>query len=164
MPETITKPHELEELPEHQRALAQLRQAEEFTMGGHVRSKLRTMRERLRKTLSDGNQLDGSAETEADDDMQILARDITFHAPPQEKKPDAPAVTQISTPQPAEPRKPSRWPLAAALALGMGTPTTAAIIMAPKIIEAWNAHKPAVVQPHPEYAPILLPGKPNGVK
>lgn len=160
MPEPTTKQPELEELPEHQRALAQLRQAEEFTMGGHVRSKLRTMRDRLRKTLTDHEQLDGTAATEAEDDMQILARDITFNPPPTETKP---AVTN----QPATPATPaakSRWPLAAALALGLGTPTTTAILMAPKIIEAWNAHKPAVIEPLKEYAPILVPGKPNGVK
>lgn len=159
MPETITKPPELEELQEHQRAMAQLRQAEEFTMGGHVRSKLRTLRGRLRKTLTDHNQLPAGAATEAEDDMQILARDITINPPPVAANQEPAAVTQTNPIA----KQPSRWPLAAALALGMGTPTTTAIVMAPKIIEAWN-NKPAVVQPPNEYAPILLPGKPNGVK
>lgn len=158
MPNETTKPHELEELSEHQRAMAQLRQAEEFTMGGHVRSKLHTLRQRLRKTFTDAGQLDNDASGQADDDMQILARDITFNTP--QSAAEQPAVTEPA--KPASPLK-SKLPLAAALALGLGTPSTAAILMAPRIIEAWN-NKPAVVQPNNEYAPILLPGKPNGVK
>lgn len=160
MPETITKPHESEELQEHQRAMAQLRQAEEFTMGGHVRSKLRTLRNRLKKTLTDHEQLDGESANAADDDMQLLARDITFNEPQK---------TQPAMPEPAKPAEPvkaavkSRLPAIAALALGLSLPTTTGIIMAPKIIEAWHGKQP-VVKPMQEYAPILLPGKPNGVK
>lgn len=143
---------ELEELPEPQRAAVQLRQAEEFTMAGHIRDKLRTLRRRHKQTLLDAKQLSGSES--ADDDMQILARDITINKPAKEAIPTSEPNKNVAGR--------SRWPLVAALALGLGTPATAAIVMAPQIIAAL---RPAAITQvaRPEYAPILLPGRPQGV-
>ncbi len=147
------KTTELEELPEPQRAAVQLRQAEEFTMAGHIRDKLRTLRRRHKQTLLDAKQLSGGES--ADDDMQILARDITINEPAKEATPTSEPNEKVAAVR-------SRWPLAAALALGLGTPTTAAIVMAPQIIAALRPAAATQVA-RPEYAPILLPGRPQGV-
>ena len=166
---------EPEELQEQQRGAVQISQARDLTMNGHLRSKLKLGRRRLEKTWLDAKQLSDDPSAEIDDEMQLLARDIdmsthNYPAPvvnaPAEVKPDtptapSPAVTAPTVITPVE-TKPtvSKLPLLAALALGLGIPATAGVFMAPAIISAM--HGPAVVETHPEYQPILLPGKPNG--
>lgn len=153
---------ELEELQDQARATVQLSQADRFTMNGHLRKKLAMARQRLAKTWGLSPEAAG-----ADDDMQYLGRDFTFIEQAKEVPP--PATTPVETKPPAPAVTPtSKWPLAAALALGLGVPGVAAVIMAPTIIEALQDDPPVVNVPDdpadPEYAPILLPGKPPGAK
>lgn len=158
MPATTTKPPESDEFQEQMRALAQLNQADRLTMSGHIRKKLNLRNRRLEKTYRDAEQLPAGADGEVDDDMQILARDITFNDQ------QTPVLNQPAV----SPPKQSRWPLAAALALGLGVPGTTGVLMAPKIIQAFRGDQPVVTAPpqqeRPEYAPILFPGKPQGVQ
>lgn len=167
---------ELEELQDQARATVQLSQAERFTMQGHLREKLKIGRQRYRKTLTDHKQLpEAKPGEEVDDDMQILARDIdlsTKHIHLPELKPEPAPTPALPAPVATEPQAPveskSRWPLAAALALGLGIPGTAGILMAPTIIDSLQNEPPVVNVPaqpgEPDYAPILLPGKPPGAK
>lgn len=145
-----------DELTDEQRKAVQLKQSEEFTMGGHVRKVLAIKRKQLAETL--GQSEPGAA---ADDDMQILARDLYFGDKRQE------TTQAVAAPAPNTGPPASRWPWAIALAAGLGIPSTTGILMAPWIIEAFK-DKPTVVAPQPtkpiqEYIPILKPGKPAGV-
>ena len=161
MPEANTKPSELEELQEQQRVMTQIRQLESVGMVDHIAKKLGMGRKRLKKTWQDANQLPEKDSDESDDMGHVLARDIVINEAPQE------TATTVSTTTATEMQtSPSRWPLAAAaVALGLGVPTTTALLMAPSIITALKP-TPAAVTPakSQEYAPILLPGKPQGAK
>lgn len=168
---TLTaKAPETDELQEQARGTVQLSQAERMTMEGHIRNKLRLGRIRYSQTLEEAGQIPKGTTAklaEADDDMQVLARDIDMsnhtHLPPAPvEKPAAvipaapPKDPPVATTTPAA----SKWPLAAALALGLGIPAVAGIFMAPSIISA--LHPSAATKTNPEYQPILLPGKPQG--
>lgn len=91
-----------------------------------------------------------------DDEMQ----DFSIHLyEDNSKKSDTPVIASTTGGR-------SKWPLA--MAAMFGIPATAAILMAPWII---SAIKPSAVvqQPTPiaiddEYVPILLPGRPAGVR
>jgi hypothetical protein len=163
------KPPESDELQEQARGEVQIAQAQDLTMAGHLRAKLKIGRERLRQTLEDSGQLPEGSTDEAEDDMQVLARDIDMSthnypaAPPQPSLPapapaPAPAVPAATDVKPTT----SKLPLLAAIALATGLPLLSAILMAPRIISAVREKPPIASPSSPQYAPILLPGKPHG--
>lgn len=145
-----------DELTEEQRKQVQLAQSEQFTMGGHVRSLLGMRRKRVAQAW----ELPGG-DAEADDDMQILARDIVINEPAKAQAPQ-PIADKPTVPTPA---KPSKLPLAVAAILACAAPSTAGVVMLPQIISAWHAVKPLLPAPVklPDYVPILKPGKPPAV-
>src|SRR5688500_7956811 len=104
---------ELEELQEQARGTVQLSQSERFTMQGHLRKKLRMLRNRLADTWGQKT----GEESEVDDEMQILARDIDnsvryiIPADTPENGQTTPSPTPTPTPTPT-PAATSRWPLA----------------------------------------------------
>jgi hypothetical protein len=75
---------ELGGLTDEQRAMVQLSHSNQLTMEGHIRSKLRMTRQKLATTLGQ--------ETKADDEMQILARDIIMY-------PTSPQAASVEQPK-----------------------------------------------------------------
>lgn len=155
------KPAEAEELQEQARGTVQLTQSERFTMQGHLREKLQMGNDRLRATWG----LPAKSETGVDDDMQILARDITINPEPAAKQETAKTTetTTTNTTTTQQPAQGTKWPLWAATMLGLAIPGTAGILMAPWIIAALYPPTPVVTEqpPSTEYVPILMPGKPG---
>lgn len=156
-------PVEEDELTEEARKQVQLEQSERMTMQGHVRNLLGMRRKRVAEAW-------GQNPEAAEDDVQILARDIIdekhYHAAPVAIPPPTKPETPATPPVVQQPAQGTKWPLWTAILLGLAIPCTAGILMAPWIIEALYTPAPDVVQPAPyaEYQPILLPGKPSSAK
>jgi hypothetical protein len=144
---------EFEELTEETRKQVQLDQSERLTMGGHIRRLLKMRRNRVAEAWGQKSKSPGEPVESAEDDMQLLARDITIN----ETHP-VPQQTQA-------PAKSNRLPWLAALALSGAIPVTTGVLMLPKIIAACHP-APAVTpsDPLPEYAPILMPGRPKAME
>ena len=119
-----SKVKERETLTEEQRKQVQLRQANELTMQGHVRDKLRLGRRRLAQTWG----LEGSGD-DGGDDMQILARDMKLiFATPEtliamqngnQQLPPPPATPVLATPISEPTRAAPKWLLPAVVAASL---------------------------------------------